>query len=188
MYKKLKKDGFTMTEMVVTVALIGTLLSFAVPRYTSVSEDTQAERNIANMQVIREAFFHYFYRMHQQKGRIAHFPPQPDNETNVMDETWADTPIDPRLSPVKPKDLFSKKELPKNSNNNPFKYTTWEEIPTLTTEQPVDADGDGNQDVDENGDLVFESITVTGEKDYFIKIEDIDLDSPSYGKSFTYSI
>ena len=60
MYKKLKKDGFTMTEMVVTVALIGTLLSFAVPRYTSVSEDTQAERNIANMQVIREAFFHYF--------------------------------------------------------------------------------------------------------------------------------
>ena len=88
----------------------------------------------------------------------------------------------------KPKDLFSKKELPKNSNNNPFKYTTWEEIPTLTTEQPVDADGDGNQDVDENGELVFESITVTGEKDYFIKIEDIDLDSPSYGKSFTYSI
>ena len=57
-----------------------------------------------------------------------------------------------------------------------------------TTEQPVDADGDGNQDVDANGELVFESITVTGEKDYFIKIEDIDLDSPSYGKSFTYSI
>ena len=42
--------------------------------------------------------------------------------------------------------------------------------------------------MDENGELVFESITVTGEKDYFIKIEDIDLDSPSYGKSFTYSI
>ena len=56
------KNGYTMTELVVTVALIGTLLSFAVPRYASVSEETQGERNIANMQIIRESFFHYFYR------------------------------------------------------------------------------------------------------------------------------
>ena len=49
-----------MTEMVVTVALIGTLLSFAVPRYTSVAEEMQGERNIANMQTIREAFFNTF--------------------------------------------------------------------------------------------------------------------------------
>ena len=41
---------------------------------------------------------------------------------------------------------------------------------------------------DQNGELVFESVTVTGEKEYYIKIEDIDSDSPSYGKSFTYSI
>ena len=33
-----------MTELVVTVALIGTLLSFAVPRYTTVTEEMQAER------------------------------------------------------------------------------------------------------------------------------------------------
>ena len=183
-----KTNGFTMTELVVTIALIGTLLSFAVPRYTTVTEEMQAERNIANMQVIRESFFHYFYRMHQQKGRVAHFPPQPTNETKVMDDTWADTPIDATLSPDKPKDLFATNELPKNANNNPFKYTTWEETPTVTTDQPVDTDGDGNQDVDENGELVFESVMVTGEKEYYIKIEDIDSDSPSYGKSFTYSI
>ena len=73
--KIIKENGFTMTELVVTVALIGTLLSFAVPRYTTVTEEMQAERNIANMQTIREVFFHYFYRMHQQKGRISHFPP-----------------------------------------------------------------------------------------------------------------
>jgi len=188
MKKMLRINGFTMTELVVTVALIGTLLSFAVPRYTSVAEETQGERNIANMQVIREAFFHYFYRMHQQKGRVAHFPPQPTNETKVMDDVWANTPIDATLSPDKPKDLFARQELPKNANSNPFKYTTWEETPTLTTNQPVDLDGDGNQDIDENGNLIFESVTVTGQKEYYIKIEDIDLDSPTYGKSFTYSI
>ena len=188
MYKKLNKNGFTMTELVVTVAMMGTLLSIVAPRFTNVSEETQGERNIANMHTIREVFFHYFYRMHQQKGRVAHFPPQPTNETKVMDDTWADTPIDALLSPDKPKDLFSTKELPKNANNNPFKYTTWEETPTLTTDVPIDLDGDGNQDVDENGNPIFESVTVIGEKEYYIKIEDIDPDSPSYGKSFTYSL
>ena len=89
------KNGYTMTELVVTVALIGTLLSFAVPRYASVSEETQGERNIANMQIIRESFFHYFYRMHQKEGRVAHFPPQPVNADTVMDETWSNTPMAP---------------------------------------------------------------------------------------------
>ena len=123
-----------MTELVVTVALIGTLLSFAVPRYTSVAEDTQAERNVANMQIIREAFFHYFYRMHQQRGMIAHFPPQPTNETSVMDESWSNTPMNSTLSPTKPNDLFGSGELPKNSNNNPFKYTTWQDTIQSTGE------------------------------------------------------
>jgi len=158
--KKIQKEnGFTMTELVVTVALIGTLLSFAVPRYTTVTEEMQAERNIANMQTIREVFFHYFYRMHQQKGRISHFPPAPSNQDKTMDDSWAGTPMDSTLSPMAPNNLFSRGEVPKNSNNNPFKYTTWKD-----------------------------TVNVTGEIRYYIKIEDIDLDSPSYGKSFTYSI
>ena len=75
--------GFTMMELVVTLALMGVLISFAIPAYNGVSEEMQGKRNEANMQTIREAFFHYFYRMHQQKGRIAHFPPPPDNEDKV---------------------------------------------------------------------------------------------------------
>tara|TARA_B100001248_G_C27196589_1_gene369241 strand:- start:113 stop:595 length:483 start_codon:yes stop_codon:yes gene_type:complete len=160
MYKKIKTNpGFTMMELVVTLALMGVLISFAIPAYNGVSEEMQGKRNVANMQTIREAFFHYFYRMHQQKGRIAHFPPPPENEMKIMDDDWANTPMDSLLSPMAPKDLFATGELPKNANKNAFLYETWND-----------------------------TIEMTGEVMYYIKIEDIDEDSPSFGKSFTYSI
>ena len=160
MNKKIKTNsGFTMMELVVTLALMGVLISFAIPAYNGVSEEMQGKRNVANMQTIREAFFHYFYRMHQQKGRIAHFPPPPENEMKIMDDDWANTPMDSLLSPMAPKDLFAPGELPKNANNNAFLYETWND-----------------------------TIEMTGEVMYYIKIEDIDEDSPSFGKSFTYSI
>ena len=160
MNKKIKTNsGFTMMELVVTLALMGVLISFAIPAYNGVSEEMQGKRNVANMQTIREAFFHYFYRMHQQKGRIAHFPPPPENEMKIMDDDWANTPMDSLHSPMAPKDLFATGELPKNANNNAFLYETWND-----------------------------TIEMTGEVMYYIKIEDIDEDSPSFGKSFTYSI
>ena len=160
MNKKIKTNsGFTMMELVVTLALMGVLISFAIPAYNGVSEEMQGKRNVANMQTIREAFFHYFYRMHQQKGRIAHFPPPPENEMKIMDDDWANTPMDSLFSPMAPKDLFATGELPKNANNNAFLYETWND-----------------------------TIEMTGEVMYYIKIEDIDEDSPSFGKSFTYSI
>ena len=160
MNNKIKTNsGFTMMELVVTLALMGVLISFAIPAYNGVSEEMQGKRNVANMQTIREAFFHYFYRMHQQKGRIAHFPPPPENEMKIMDDDWANTPMDSLLSPMAPKDLFATGELPKNANNNAFLYETWND-----------------------------TIEMTGEVMYYIKIEDIDEDSPSFGKSFTYSI
>ena len=111
------------------------------------------------MQTIREVFFHYFYRMHQESGRSAHFPPAPTNETRVMDDEWSRTPMDSTRSPQAPRHLFSRSEVPKNANNNPFKYETWQD-----------------------------TVAATGEIRYYIKIEDIDQDSPSYEKSFTYSI
>ena len=86
-------------------------------------------------------------------------PPPPENEEKVMDDLWASTPMDSALSFQAPKNLFATGELPKNANNNPFMYETW---------------NDTNQ--------------VSGEVMYYIKIEDIDEDSPSFGKSFTYSI
>lgn len=148
-----------MMELVVTIALMGILMSFAVPAYNGVGERMQGERNIANMQTIREQFFHYFYEMHQTRGRVAHFPPAPTNENGIMDDEWSRTPMDSTLSRRAPKDLFSTFKVPKNSNNKPFKYETWRD-----------------------------TVDVTGEVMRYIKLEDIDEDSPSHGKSFTYSI
>ena len=159
MGEKLKKNGFTMTELVVTVAMMGTLLSVVAPRFTNVSEETQGERNIANMQTIREVFFHYFYRSMQRQGYVAHFPPEPSDADKLMDDEWAMAAIDSSISLTSPNDLFSRGTVPKNSNNNPFKYATWKD-----------------------------TVQLTGEIRYFIKIEDVDMDSPSYGKSFTYNI
>ena len=153
------RDGFTLMELVVTVVLLGILVSVSIPAYNGVAEETQGKRNEANMHTIREAFFHYYYRMHQTSGRSAHFPPAPTNETRVMDDEWTSTPMDSTRSPQAPKHLFSRSEVPKNANSNPFKYETWQD-----------------------------TVAVTGEIRYYIKIEDIDQDSPSYEKSFTYSI
>ena len=159
--KKIKenRNGFTMTEFVVTIAIMGTLLSMAVPKFTNVSEETQAERNLANMHTIREVFFHYFYRSMQRKGYVAHFPPAPTNANGLMDEEWSRAAIDSSISLTSPNNLFSRGEVPKNANNNPFKYSTWSD-----------------------------TVQYTGEIRYFIKIEDSDLDSPTYGKSFTFNI
>ena len=54
-------DGFTMMEFVVALAIMGVLMSIAIPSYNNVAEKTQAARNLANMEVIREVFFQYYY-------------------------------------------------------------------------------------------------------------------------------
>ena len=56
-----ERDGFTMMELVVTLAILGILVSASIPAYNGVAERTQAKRNEANMQTTREVFFHYFY-------------------------------------------------------------------------------------------------------------------------------
>ena len=152
-------DGFTMMEFVVALAIMGVLMSIAIPSYNNVAEKTQAARNLANMEVIREVFFQYYYRTHQQRGQYAHFPPPPLNDSGLMDEEWASAPMDSTRSYKAPKNLFSDGEFPMNSNNFPFRYETW-------------------------SDTLFSS----GEVSQYIKIEDVDEDSPTFGKSFIHSI
>ena len=52
-----------MMEFVVALAIMGVLMSIAIPSYNNVAEKTQAARNLANMEVIREVFFQYYYRL-----------------------------------------------------------------------------------------------------------------------------
>ena len=163
---KHKSKGFTMMELVVTLTIIGVLASIAIPSYNNLSEKTQGARNLANMEIIREQFFQYYYRTHQQRGQKAHFPPSPQNENNLMNEEWASTPMDSTRSLKAPENLFSNSVFPMNSNNNPFSYETWNDTIITWT---------GN---------IRSGIEVT----YYIKIEDTDEDSPTFGKSFTHSI
>ena len=60
------------------------------------------------------------------------FPATPDNEDKVMDDDWANTPMDSTLSFQAPKNLFATGELPKNANNNPFMYETWNDTNQVT--------------------------------------------------------
>ena len=86
-------------------------------------------------------------------------PQYPPPPDSLMTDEWCNTPMDSTRNLQTPNELFGTGSVPKNSNNNPFMYEAW---------------NDTNQ--------------VTGEVMYYIKIEDIDEDSPSFGKSFTYSI
>jgi prepilin-type N-terminal cleavage/methylation domain-containing protein len=116
--------GYTMVELVVTLAILGTLLGTAMPMYSRITEQTQADRNRTNMNVIRETFFHYFYRTHMAGD--PHFPVTPDNTGFLMDDTWAGTAIaSGAVSGITPNDLFSDSQVPKNSNGNPFSYRTY---------------------------------------------------------------
>ena len=158
MYQKLiKNNAFTMMEFVVTVAILGTLLSVALPSYHSTTLMVQEKTSLSKMHTIRETFFQYFYRTHMDGD--PHFPLTPTNTDTLMDESWANTPIDPQVSLKTPADLFSDGKVPKNANNQPFKYSTWKD-----------------------------TISSTGEIRYFIRITDVDTESAAFGKSFTHSI
>ena len=118
-----------MVELVVTLAILGILLGTAMPTYSRITKQTQADRNRTNMNVIRETFFHYFYRTHMAGN--PHFPSTPDNTGFLMDDNWAGMPIDSLMAPTSPNDLFSNGEVPKNSNDVPFSYRTYRD--TLVT-------------------------------------------------------
>ena len=107
-------DGFTLAELVVSISLVGVLMSFAIPSYQSNVLATQRQSNITNMQIVITTFMMYWQEGHMIGN--PNFPPQPEN--NQMDlEFKAHLLPDGRMV----NDLFSG-ELPVNSNNNPFYY------------------------------------------------------------------
>jgi len=146
-----------MMELVVTLAIVGILMSVSVPSYYNLRINIQERQAVTNMNIIRETFFQYFYRAHMAGN--PHFPSTPDNEEKLMDSDWISTAIDSTNSPVTPKHLFSDGKVPTNLNRNPFAYESW-----------------------------ADTLSATGEIRHYIKLEDIDEDSPSFAKTFTYSI
>ncbi len=152
--------GFTIAEFVVTIALMGTMMSVVLPSFDSITLNMQASQNKTNMDMIRQVFFGYFYDTHM-KG-VAHLPPSPNNEEGLMDEEWANEIISNDMMPTTPNELFSAGEIPTNANGHPFAYETWTDTTFLGS--------DGMK------------------VDYYVRITDVDEDSPSFEVSFTSAI
>ena len=107
-------DGFTLAELVVSIALMGIVMSFAIPTFSNVTMDTQRQINLANMSIIRDTFLRYYQETHI-KGN-PQLPTEPEN--NLLDEDYRIIILSDGRTP---NHLFSG-DLPVNSNNNPFKY------------------------------------------------------------------
>ena len=73
--------GFTLAEMVVSIALVGVVMSFAIPTFSNVTMDTQRQINLANMSIIKDTFLRYHQETHI-KGN-PQLPTVPEN--NLLD-------------------------------------------------------------------------------------------------------
>lgn len=108
--------GFTLAELVVSVALMGVLFSFALPAYQSSVMETQHQINLTNMIIIKQTFMRYWLEGHM-KGN-PQYPPMSENDK--LDEAYSEVLLDDGRTVS---DLFSG-DMPMNSNNNPFSYYT----------------------------------------------------------------
>ena len=129
--KKIKSDaGVTMVELVIVLAIMGILSVTVIPMYSQMQAKSQATRNRANMEIIKDAFLNHFYHTYSMGTPAVPTPPD-----SLMTDEWCNTPMDSTKSSKTPNDLFGTGEVPKNSNNNPFLYRSW-----------IETKSDGRQD------------------------------------------
>jgi len=115
--------GYTLAELVVTIVLLGTLTSVAVPTYNKVINKAQKQANLSDMETIKNTFMQYHYVTHMQGN--PHFPPEPEN--TLLDSTYREVTLEDGRTPD---DLFSG-DLPYNSNENPYNYY-WDDDTSAT--------------------------------------------------------
>jgi prepilin-type N-terminal cleavage/methylation domain-containing protein len=106
--------GFTLVELVVTIALVGILLGTAIPTFYRTINETQSQVNISNMGIIKDTFMQYYYEKHMTGN--PHFPQVPAD--SLMGDTYRQAQLEDGRTPD---DLFSG-DLPYNTNNNPYIY------------------------------------------------------------------
>jgi prepilin-type N-terminal cleavage/methylation domain-containing protein len=115
--------GFTLAELVVSIVLVGIVMSVAIPTYSNLTNQAQREINLANMSIIKDTFLRYYQETHI-KGN-PQLPTEPEN--NLLDEEYRQIVLSDGRTPNY---LFSG-DLPLNTNNNAFHY----EILSDTSEQ-----------------------------------------------------
>ncbi|MEE9166597.1 MAG: type II secretion system protein [Candidatus Neomarinimicrobiota bacterium] len=92
MLKRIAKNfkrtgGFTLAELVVTTAVMGTLAAVAVPRFSDVNEIAKERKTMANIDNVMSAAQNYYSDMTVRVGR-GRFPGQ-----NRFDDPVAETSV-----------------------------------------------------------------------------------------------
>ena len=55
--------GFTLVELIVTITLVGILVGSLVPTFNSLTNRTQKQVNLANMETIKNTFMQYYLQV-----------------------------------------------------------------------------------------------------------------------------
>ena len=110
-------SGFTLIELVVTIALVGILVGSVIPTFFSTVNQTQSSVNVSNMVIIKQSFMQYYYDNHMSGN--PHFPQLPQD--SLMDNTYRQTTLEDGRTP----DMLFSGDLPYNTNQKPYTYY-WE--------------------------------------------------------------
>jgi len=110
-------NGFTLIELVVTIALVGILVGSVIPTFFSTVNQTQSSVNVSNMVIIKQSFMQYYYDNHMSGN--PHFPQLPQD--SLMDNTYRQTTLEDGRTP----DMLFSGDLPYNTNDKPYIYY-WE--------------------------------------------------------------
>ena len=66
--RKIKSEaGVTMVELVIVLAIMGILSVTVIPMYSQMQAKSQATRNRANMEIIKDAFLNHIYHTYLKK-------------------------------------------------------------------------------------------------------------------------
>jgi len=106
--------GFTLIELVVTIALVGILLGTVIPTFSNTINETQIQVNKSNMGIIKDTFMQYYYDNHMSGN--PHFPQTPQD--SLMGNTYRQTILGDGRTP----DMLFSGDLPYNTNNKPYIY------------------------------------------------------------------
>ena len=110
-------SGFTLIELVVTIALVGILVGSVIPTFFSTVNQTQSSVNVSNMVIIKQSFMQYYYDNHMSGN--PHFPQLPQD--SLMNNTYRQTTLEDGRTP----DMLFSGDLPYNTNDKPYIYY-WE--------------------------------------------------------------